>query len=180
MPMMMSTSSVSRLRSSYASGSGHIGSSYAASSSSQSSHLYSSRPAYVPSSSSLTLPSSYRSRSSYDLINKVVSPTSSSYVQSKHLTTSLPTSSPTYSGRSSNLASGLTNLGNTCYMNSVLQALFSTDSIRNYVIRNQRTPLMMALGRLFEDMKSQDSSYSSPSLFRSQFIKFQPKFRGYE
>jgi hypothetical protein len=78
------------------------------------------------------------------------------------------------------LASGLTNLGNTCYMNSVLQALFATDSIRNYVIRNQRTTLMIVLGRLFEDMKSQDSSYCNPSLFRSQFIKFQPKFRGYE
>lgn len=64
-------------------------------------------------------------------------------------------------------------------MNSVLQALYATDSIRNYVIRNQRTQLMAAVGRLFEDMKSRDS-YCNPVAFRNQFIRFQPRFRGYE
>jgi len=87
--------------------------------------------------------------------------------------------SDSFSLKAPNFPSGLSNLGNTCYMNSVLQALYATDSIRNYIIRNQRTPLMAALGRLFEDMKSRDS-YCSPVAFRNQFIRFQPRFRGYD
>jgi ubiquitin C-terminal hydrolase len=41
--------------------------------------------------------------------------------------------------------------------------------------------LLNALGRLFQEMNNQDAeSYVTPSYFRNQFIKYQPKFRGYE
>lgn len=75
---------------------------------------------------------------------------------------------------------GLTNLGNTCYMNSVLQALFATEALRDYVLDNQRTQLMSSLGRLFDEMKSTSTTVASPGYFRTQFVKYQPKFRGYD
>lgn len=105
----MATSSVSGLRSSYASGSGHhhLPSSLSHTTSSLSSSAYSSRCLYPPSSSgSLTLPSSYRSASSYDLMNKVLSPTSSNnYTHSHHLTSTNSSSSSLTSSRSSSSSS---------------------------------------------------------------------------
>jgi ubiquitin C-terminal hydrolase len=37
-----------------------------------------------------------------------------------------------------------------------------------------------ALGKLYEDMSEPDNGVVYPSAFRNQFIKFQPKFRGYD
>lgn len=65
-------------------------------------------------------------------------------------------------------------------MNSVLQALYASDAIREYVQNNQRTQLMSALGRLFDEMSSSSNSVASPSYFRTQFVKLQPKFRSYD
>ncbi|RWS06600.1 ubiquitin specific protease 2-like protein [Dinothrombium tinctorium] len=75
---------------------------------------------------------------------------------------------------------GLTNLGNTCYMNSVLQALYATQVFRNYVIKNQRYSLMSALSNLFQEMDAPENTTLAPSVFRSHFTRYQPKFRGYD
>lgn len=64
-------------------------------------------------------------------------------------------------------------------MNSVLQAIYCTDLFRKFVLRNNRTPLLNSLCKLFEEMKD-DKSSIYPSSFRNQFIKYQPKFRGYD
>ena len=79
----------------------------------------------------------------------------------------------------SNIA-GLTNLGNTCYMNAILQSLYATEGFRNYVTKSRRGSLNSALGQLFEEMISSINTSVNPSSFRSAFTRIQPKFRGYE
>lgn len=64
-------------------------------------------------------------------------------------------------------------------MNSVLQAMYSTDLFRKFVLRNPKSPLLNSLCKLFEEM-SEDKSSVYPGSFRNQFIKYQPKFRGYD
>ena len=88
------------------------------------------------------------------------------------------------SSRQRRLACGLTNLGNTCYMNAVLQALYSSEPLRSYVAGQRAsgssTSLLSSLGRLFADMREESGGYTSPAAFRASFIRSQPKFRGYE
>lgn len=132
------------------------------------------------SSSYLYSPSARRSKYS---LNSGGSDTGNS---SPSPTNSLRSTSSSGSGGSARVTtkpsslSGLTNLGNTCYMSAVLQALYATEALRDYVMSNQRSCLMSALGRLFEDMRSAESTVASPSFFRTQFIKLQNKFRGYD
>jgi ubiquitin carboxyl-terminal hydrolase 8 len=77
---------------------------------------------------------------------------------------------------------GLTNLGNTCYMNAVLQALYATRQLREYITNGNETggTLFSGLSRLFTEMSNTRSAYVNPSTFRQLFIQYQPKFRGYD
>lgn len=66
--------------------------------------------------------------------------------------------------RSKNIKVGLHNLGNTCYMNSVLQALFMTKLFSNDVLRQEnRWPLISKLQALFALLQFSQRSSLSPS-----------------
>lgn len=64
-------------------------------------------------------------------------------------------------------------------MNSVLQAMYCTKEFKDFVCKNNKSSLLNALYKLFDEMND-DKSSVYPGMFRNQFIKYQPKFRGYD
>lgn len=120
-------------------------------------------------------------------------PVSSDYESTEHEsppTTSPPTTGPSlydhdYSSQESLYSSealpdgvpkGLRNLGNTCYMNSVLQSLYAVESFRKFILQAPHDKLLTTdLSDLFKSMKN-SSGPVSPSTFRYTFSRHQSRF----
>ncbi|XP_062950312.1 ubiquitin carboxyl-terminal hydrolase 2 isoform X1 [Cynocephalus volans] len=86
---------------------------------------------------------------------------------------------------------GLRNLGNTCFMNSILQCLSNTRELKDYCLQrlymrdlshssNAHTALMEEFAKLIQTIwTSSPNDVVSPSEFKTQIQRYAPRFVGY-
>jgi uncharacterized UBP type Zn finger protein len=67
------------------------------------------------------------------------------------------------------LFNGIVNEGNTCYMNSMLQTLFSLTSFRKAIYQSEpsKDEVMLALQRIFYNLQMGKESVRTPELLQS-------------
>ncbi|WOK94498.1 ubiquitin carboxyl-terminal hydrolase 2 [Canna indica] len=79
---------------------------------------------------------------------------------------------------------GLSNLGNTCFFNSVMQNLLAIDMLREYMVNLDRPigPLTMALKKLFNETSggANNKGVLSPKNLFGSICSKSPQFRGYQ
>ncbi|KAL5848572.1 hypothetical protein ACOSQ4_006585 [Xanthoceras sorbifolium] len=79
---------------------------------------------------------------------------------------------------------GLTNLGNTCFFNSVMQNLLAMDRVRDYFLNTDASfgPLTIALNKLFAETEPETGlrNVINPRSFFGCLCSKAPQFRGYQ
>ncbi|KAK9506724.1 hypothetical protein O3M35_008606 [Rhynocoris fuscipes] len=85
--------------------------------------------------------------------------------------------------------SGLRNIGNTCFLNSVVQCLSNTRILKDYLIRKDyqsdlrnsesRGALIKSFSDVITELWSGEGKIVNPSVFKSQVQRYAPRFMGY-
>ncbi|XP_039298553.1 ubiquitin carboxyl-terminal hydrolase 2 isoform X2 [Nilaparvata lugens] len=83
---------------------------------------------------------------------------------------------------------GLRNIGNTCFLNSIVQCLSNTDLLREFVVSGEylnhirsesRGDVIRAFSDLLSDIWIGEKACADPTNFKLQIQRFAPRFTGY-